>query len=157
MHIAAISPQVPLAGETLDELVGPLIELSGHHTLRVSPLVVNVGEDVLTQAEQAIVHYSAATGLSVGASIDVQRADALFVHAVKGGCEPALVNLAHALVRVEERKHGLLAEWLPQLRAAATDVLIYRKNPTISRLLRLCQLLLTSPSKRPWVESYFSK
>ena len=54
--LAQLPPQISLAGETFDLLVGPWIEKVGDYSYRISPLLLYQGREVLTLSEANSVH-----------------------------------------------------------------------------------------------------
>jgi hypothetical protein len=142
LHIGEIQPSIDLAGECLDQLIGPWIDDVGSGRLRVSPLVDQAGDEVLSSKEQAAVHLRAAEVMGEGNSFDISRANALFLHAMKGGADSVLTKVAMAVMTTGRDRARDVLDWMPSLAGQPTDRLIYPSNPHISRYLRFAQVLL---------------
>src|SRR5439155_24970130 len=56
LKIAEVPPPVSRAGELLDSLIGPWVEVVGKDALRVSPLAANAGRRMLTRETQQTIH-----------------------------------------------------------------------------------------------------
>jgi tetratricopeptide (TPR) repeat protein len=146
LHLGEISPQIASTGESLDVLVGPWIDNVGSGQLRISPLVVNVGEEVLPNAEQIAVHKVFADSLLQNGSLDIRRANKLFIHSLKAKSSKRLEAVAHAVITAAQEDLSTLAEWLPGVRFAPLERRIFSDDHKSSNLLRLCQFLLSASS-----------
>lgn len=147
IRLGAISPEVRSAGESLDTLVGPWIDAVGTTYLRVSPLVAGAGGSYLPEEEQLAVHKAAAETMLAGKAVNVDEANELFVHALRGGVGDVLLRLALSVIGQPDERLVRLAPWLPSLRLAATDKPFFPGNALLSRTLRLAQFLLATARK----------
>jgi tetratricopeptide (TPR) repeat protein len=143
LRIGETDPNITNPGEKLDALLGPWIDAVSHGELRISPLVENVGRDMLTREAQLDVHRTAADYITDGESLDILKANSAYLHGLLGNSETALVKIGYAVVRTSTKKRRRLVDWLSGLRFARVDRPIY-SNPTIARLLRFSQLLLVA-------------
>lgn len=142
LKIAEVPPSVDLPGERLEQLIGPWIDDVGAGRLRVSPLMDRAGEETLSAQEQVATHRHAADAMSEGESLDIRRANAMFVHALKGRADSALTKIAIAVMTTGMRQSRDLLDWMPSLVEQATNSLIYPSSPHVSRYLRFAQVLL---------------
>ena len=125
-------------------MIGPWIEQVGSDQLRISPLLQNAGQETMAPASQRLVHLTAAQALTGVRSIDIDKADAAFVHALLGKAASDLMKLAYGVIKATPRKRKLLSEWVPALRSQKTDQSIYPEEPRLAILLRFAKLLLVS-------------
>ncbi|WP_139347192.1 hypothetical protein [Herbaspirillum sp. VT-16-41] len=147
LQIGGIDPAIRLAGESLDQLVGPWIDDVGAERLRISPLVERAGEEVLDSQEQQAIHCRAAEVLAGNEAIQAEKANAIYLHAKRGHADWVLLKIALAIIAEGMRKPSAIADWIPSLVGEPTDVLIYPRNPHTSRYLRFAQLLLLAERK----------
>lgn len=145
--IGEISPAISMPGEHLDQLIGPWVDQSGKTHLRVSPLVANAGHEVLDASEQKAVHKVTAETLLRDKAIDVEIANAAFLHGLQGEAEVPLLKLAGAVTHASEELATQLADRLIGIRLHRTDRPIYPPNKTLSRLLRFAQLMLLAGAR----------
>ncbi|TIP18431.1 hypothetical protein [Mesorhizobium sp.] len=143
IEVGTVEPAVPMAGQRLDRLIGPWITDTGA-MMRVSPLVGKAGEAVFSLAEQEAVHATIADAIINAESIDVQLADTAFIHGLLGRSEPALLAIANSILQEDQSTRQMLAAWFNGLVHHSTDRPIFPANPTLSRMLRLAQVLLCS-------------
>jgi hypothetical protein len=146
MQVGEVAPAIDLAGESLDQLIGPWIDDIGSGRLRVSPLVDRAGEEILSSQEQTAVHRRAAEFLGEGNTLDVSRAEALYVHALKGSADSILTKVALAVMATDQRRLKDIADWMPSLVGASVHHPIYTQNLHVSRYLRFAQVLLLADS-----------
>jgi len=144
LKVAEVAPSIELAGENLEQLIGPWIDELGANRLRVSPLIDKAGEEVLSATEQAAVHSSAAQFLGQGDALDVSNAEALYVHAMKGEADYVLLKAGLAVISANFREFKKIADWMPSLCGEPVHRSIYPKIPTVSLTLRFAQVLLLS-------------
>jgi hypothetical protein len=147
IDISSLAPIIPRAGEWLDGLVGPWIEVVGGG-YRVSPLASNAGLGTLTAEEQRGVHDLIATRLLARRIIDASDANMILAHALSGKSTQSLVLLASTVITAEKNMIDLLSDQFFALRVLRTDRLIYPDDPTASRLLRLAQFKLVAATGR---------
>lgn len=148
--VGEVEPSLPFPGELLNSLIGPWIDEVGGGRLRVSPLVGGAGAEDLSTNEQRATHAEVARWLSpTGNTLDAAEANALFFHSTMGEVEQPLTKIALAVIAEGDAQLKAIAAVLPLLLYAATDSLIFAKNPHLSKMLRLAQLLLASEAKMP--------
>jgi hypothetical protein len=143
--IGDVPPELSVPGELLNSLLGAWIDEVGTHRLRVSPLVGNAGTEDLSASEQQATHALAARWLSpVDGTIDATAVNALFFHAIRGEVDQPLTQIALAVFLTAHDKLQLVADVFPLLVHSPTNCAIIGKNPRVSKMLRLAQLLLVS-------------
>jgi hypothetical protein len=147
LALGALNPAVGNPGEQLDTLIGPWIELVGQGRLRVSPLLQNAGQEILTAEEQPLVHRTAAEQIVAGRAINVDKANSAFLHGLLGKSELSLMKLAYAVIRADAETRRILSEWILALRLHRMDCPIYPDKPTLSLTLRFAQFLLVAGSE----------
>ncbi|MCG2575862.1 hypothetical protein LZ012_02500 [Dechloromonas sp. XY25] len=147
--VGNVEPGLPLPGELLNSLIGPWIDEVGGGRLRVSPLVGGAGAEDLSANEQRATHAEVARWLSpTGKTLDAADVNTLFFHSTMGEVEEPLTKIALAVFGGDAELNAIAAV-LPLLLYAETDRLIFAKNPHLSKMLRLAQLLLASEAKMP--------
>ncbi len=139
LTIGKIPPAVAQAGECMDQLVGPWIEVVGKNLFRVSPLASTFGAEMLTLDEQKRIHQAIATQMLGKRRIDASNFDAITMHAIAGKSTRSLVMLAGNVLSSDSRALERLAEHLLVFRFFRTDVPIYPDSPSVSGMLRLAQ------------------
>jgi hypothetical protein len=146
LRLGDVLPSIDLAGESLDQLIGPWIDDIGAGRLRVSPLVNRAGEEVLNSQEQVAVHRRAAEFMGEGNTLDIRSANAMYLHALKGSVDSVLTKIALAGMTTGRRLSKEILDWMPSLAGEATDRPIYPKSRHVSRYLRFAQVLLLAES-----------
>ncbi|MGJ3702667.1 AAA family ATPase [Variovorax sp. AFSI2.2] len=144
LQMADVAPPIALAGENLEQLIGPWIDELGANRLRISPLMDGAGEEALGTAEQKAVHHRAAQVLGQGDALDVSNAEALYVHSLKGEVDYMLLKAGLAIVRANSHKLKMIADWMPSLCGESFQRLICPRNAYVSSTLRFAQVLLLS-------------
>ena len=150
LSVGAINPAVPEPGAHLDKLIGPWVELTAQCDMRVSPLLQNVGAEILTPDETKRVHEAAAQHILGGRSLSIDKTNFGFLHALLGEQEWLLTRLAYSIIKAAPEIHHQLSEWMGALRRHRLDQRIYfAGRPAVSILLRLAQFLLVAPNATP--------
>jgi hypothetical protein len=147
LTLAELQPPIPAPGEQLDLLVGPWIEPYARQQYRVSPLVANAGEETLGPAGQLSVNRAIAEAYTAGTVFDIGKANAAFLHALRGKSRPALLKLAMGILTAKQSDRKDLAEWITGVRLHRTDRPIFAEDARLSALLRLAQLVLRAPAR----------
>ncbi len=150
LSVGAIEPAVPQPGTHLDQLIGPWVELTVRGDMRISPLLQNAGTQILTPAEAKRVHETAAQNILGGPTVDIDRANFGFLHALIGEQEWLLTRLAFNIITTSDETRRQLSEWMGSLRQHRLDQKIYLKGrPGTPILLRLAQFLLIAEGGKP--------
>lgn len=144
VNIGGIKPAVRRSGECLDRLIGPWIEAVGKDEYRVSPLASDFGRKMLEVAEQKRVHKAIAEHISKKSVIHTLDANAIMIHGIAGESTASLAQLAGGLLNVDIDRLETVAEGLPTLRLRSTDQLIYKKDMSVSVMLRMTQFRLAA-------------
>jgi hypothetical protein len=147
LTLAELQPPIPAPGEQLDLLVGPWIEPYARQQYRVSPLVANAGEETLGPSTQLSVNRAIAEAYTAGSVFDIAKADAAFLHALRGKSQSALLKLAIGIITAKQSDRKDLADWLTGIRLHRTDCPIFAENARVSTLLRIAQLVLRAPAR----------
>jgi len=149
LKLGDIPPAVKNPGSQLDLLIGPWIEQMGECEMRMSALLQGAGTAVLAPSDQVTVHRVTAETLTLGSSLDVTKADVMFLHALLGKAASSLAKLSYGVIRCNAEDRGRLAEWMTGLRGHRLDRPIYPDHPPLSLLLRLAQFLLVAARGNP--------
>ncbi|WP_298242044.1 hypothetical protein [uncultured Bradyrhizobium sp.] len=144
LSLGSLEPRVPHAGEELDRLVGPWIEVVAPGQYRVSPLATNAGQGMLTAIEQTDVHALIVDRLLARRVIDPFGANMILTHAFIARSAHGLMAMAHAVLEADEKTTELLAEHFFMLPILRTDQPIFDENRAISVMLRLAQFKLAA-------------
>lgn len=147
LTLAELEPPIPAPGEQLDLLIGPWIEPYAHQQYRVSPLVANAGEETLGPSSQLSVNRAIAEAYTAGSVFDIAKANAAFLHALRGKSRPALAKLAMGIITAKKSVRKDLADWITGIRLHRTDRPIFDQDTRLSVLLRIAQLLLRAPAR----------
>jgi hypothetical protein len=147
LTLAELQPAIPAPGEQFDLLVGPWIEPSPRRQYRVSPLIANAGEETLGPSSQLSVNRAIAEAYTAGSSFDIAKADATFLHALRGKSQSALMKLAIAIISAKQSVRKDLANWITGVRLHRTDRPIFAEDARVSTLLRIAQLVLRAPAR----------
>ena len=150
LSVGAIDPAVPEPGVHLDQLIGPWVELTVRGDMRVSPLLQNAGTEILTPSQAKQVHETAAQHILGGPTIDIDKANFGFVHALRSEQEWLLTRLAYNIITATDEIRRQLSEWMGSLRLHSLDRKIYSNGHSgVPILLRLAQFLLIAVTGRP--------
>ena len=144
LDIGKLPPPVPLPGDCLDALVGPWVESLGGDMLRVSPLAIGFGRDMLDQAEQQRIHAAIVVALTIDMNVDSTDVDKILLHAIVGKVSHGLVAVATSVLRADSDELSELVEQQSLLQHFRTDELIFPRDPLASILVRLAQFRITA-------------
>lgn len=147
LTLAELQPPIPTPGEQLDLLVGPWIEPYARQQYRVSPLVANAGEETLGPSSQLSVNCAIAEAYTAGSVFDIAKADAAFLHALRGKSHSSLLKLAIGIIAAKQSVRKDLADWITGIRLHRTDRPIFAEDARLSVLLRIAQLVLRAPAR----------
>jgi hypothetical protein len=148
LAIAEVQPPIQRAGELLDNLVGPWIEVVGKDALRVSPLAANAGTDMLAEGARQKIHVAISRQMLSKRTISAGDANSILMHGLVGGDASSLFQLAHAVLTAEEDAAEQLVEHFFVLPLLRTDQPIFPTNGAVTVMLRLAQFkLLASKNK----------
>lgn len=139
LKIAEAPPPIQRAGELLDSLIGPWVEVIGKDTFRVSPLAANAGQGMLTAEAQQAIHATIAIQMLANRRIDATDASGILLHALLGKEAHSLFQLAYSVLTAEEKAAELLREHFFMLPILRTDQPIFPDNRAVSVMLRLAQ------------------
>ena len=142
LAIGAIDPPISLAGESLDQLIGPWIEPLDSNHLRVSPLASGVAGDMLSTDEQTRIHRTVAEHILDQGTLDVQDLNTGIVHAIAGKSIKHLTSLSYFVLNADTETKELLSNNVPVFRLFRTDAPVIPSNPALSPCLRLAQFKL---------------
>jgi len=150
LDLAHISPSLPMPGESFDCLVGPWIERVGEDSYRVSPLLQNEGNKVLSAPEVKAVHEAIASRILGRKRVSPTEVGMAFIHALLAKSEGALVQLADGILFSEPealRAVGDVVSWIPAM-ALQPGQNLYRDNPMVDLILRLAQYRVAAASRQ---------
>lgn len=142
LKIAEVPLPMQRAGELLDSLIGPWIEVVGKDVFRISPLAANAGQGMLTGEAQQAVHAATARQMLAKRRIDPTDASGILTHALLGKDVDSLFGLAYSVLTAESKATELLREHFFMLPILRTDQPIFAANRAVSVMLRLAQLKL---------------
>jgi hypothetical protein len=142
LAVAEVAPVVERPGEALERLIGPWVDRLAGNQLRVSPLVVNAGIQILGPAEIKAVRYQIVAFLMRDGNINVGDSDTILLHALAGKVEWALAGVAAAVVTTNESVLRDLGDYFVSLPLLSTGAPIYPENFFVSWMLRLAQFQL---------------
>ena len=142
LAIGALPPVVPRCGEGLDELVGPWVERTNGDLFRVSPLVSQIGREMLAGTSAMSAHRAFALETLKGQRLIVSDMNGIFSHAMMSKTEQGLAQLAISVMTAEGSTVALLAENFGKLREASLREPIYPESSKTSAILRLAQMKL---------------
>ncbi|WP_139481246.1 hypothetical protein [Bradyrhizobium ivorense] len=156
LTLAELQPPIDAPGEQFDLLVGPWIEPYAQQQYRVSPLVANAGEETLGPSTQLSVNRAIAEAYTAGSIFDILKANAAFLHALRGKSQSALMKLAIGVLTAKQSVRKDLADWITGIRLHRTDRPIFAEDARVSALLRIAQLVLRAPARerKPIAESW---
>jgi len=142
LDIGALAPAILQTSESMDELVGPWIEVVARNLYRVSPLASTAGHEALSGEQQKSIHELIATKMLSRETIDAADANMILMHALAGKSESSLAALSYSVLTATTDSLGMLAESFFILRLVRTDRPIYPEDRSISGMLRLAQFTL---------------
>ncbi|WP_426411613.1 hypothetical protein [Bradyrhizobium ganzhouense] len=145
LEIAGLDPTIALPGLLLDQLIGPWIETYRKKRLRVSPLLEDAAEEVLTAAECRAVHRRVADSMMRNRDISVLDASAALHHALKSEEGDLVFAFAHSVITCPVGVLDVLAPFVGELLIFGTDTPIFPRDLAASAMLRLAQLLALIP------------
>lgn len=146
IKIAGVDPAVPRGGLVLDQLVGPWLEPFRRGRLRVSPMIEDAADDVLSTAECRAIHRCVAEATMLNdEGIDAADAPVAMHHAIRSEDVGLVVAFAHSVITCGVEMIDVLAPFLIELMFLPVDCPIFAKDPQASAMMRLAQLLVLLP------------
>lgn len=144
--IAGLDPAVPRGGLVLDQLVGPWIEPFRRGRLRVSPMLEDAADEVLSTEECRAIHRCVAEVTMMGGDgMDAADAPVAMHHALRSEDTGLVVGFAQSVITSGIEMTDVLAPFLTELIFLPVDVPIFPGNSAASAMLRLAQLLVLLP------------
>lgn len=144
--IAGLDPAVPRAGLVLDQLVGPWIEPFRRDRLRVSPMLEDAADEVLSTGECQAIHRCVAKATLMGSDgMSATDAPVAMYHALRSKDTGLVAGFAQSVISCSVEMIDILAPFLTELMFLPVDVPIFPNNSAASAMLRLAQLLVLLP------------
>ena len=146
IKIAGLAPAVARGGLVLDQLVGPWIEPFRRGRLRVSPLLEDAADEVLSTEECRHIHRCVAEATMMGYNgMDAADAPVAMHHALRSGDVGLVVGFAQSVVTSGTEMIDVVAPFLVELMFHPVDKPIFPGDLAASAMLRLAQLLVLLP------------
>ncbi|MDZ4345452.1 MAG: hypothetical protein U1E51_23800, partial [Candidatus Binatia bacterium] len=149
--LAEMAPPITLPGENFENLVGPWIERVATDVYRVSPLLQNAGEKVLSTAETRAVHETVALRISQTRTLSPHDFSTALVHGMIAKSAAALGRLALGALRGASRDVWLsladAAFWFPSA-ALQPGQRLCENDANVETLLRVLQFRIAAAGKR---------
>ncbi|MBN2751097.1 MAG: hypothetical protein JXQ84_00160, partial [Rhodospirillaceae bacterium] len=145
IRVAGLDPAISRGGLVLDQLVGPWIEPFRRDRLRVSPMIEDVADDVLSKEECRLIHRCVAEATMMKARLDATDAPVAMHHALRSEETELVVTFAHSVVICNAEMIDVLAPFLTELMFLPFDRPIFAKDAAASAMMRLCQLMVLIP------------
>jgi hypothetical protein len=144
--LAGLDPAVPRGGLVLDQLIGPWIEPFRRSRFRVSPMLENAADEVLSTEECRAIHRCVAEAIMMGgAEMDAVDAGVAMHHALRSEETDLVVGFAHSVITSKIDVIDAIAPFLTELMSLPLDVPIFSSNSPASAMMRLAQLLVLLP------------
>jgi hypothetical protein len=140
LSIGAAEPTIGTPGEALDVLIGPWIEMYTANELRVSPLVSDAGDKMLSAEEKIAVHRAICGNLSKRRPFPAERLPQLLISGLAARDKDALTIVTMAPFAASAEHWAPIAHELFVMRYFKTDSRIFGEDSRISAMLRLTQL-----------------
>ena len=151
LTVASLLTPIPLPGENFDLLVGPWIERVGDDKYRVSPLLLNQGNEILATGERNTIHEAIALEILEGKTLVPSDVGTVLSHALSARSEKALFYLTQGLLMTAEPKVwqaiGDTVFWFTSL-GLEPGQQIFRENAFIDLMLRLSQYRVAAVCKQ---------
>ena len=142
LALAGDLPPVPQAGEALDLLIGPWLEVFGLDQYRVSPLASGTGRNMLSEEEQQRLHAGIAGRMLTRRTINASDLDSIVMHALIGQEDSVLFRVAYNIINMPSDKLALLTESTSLLRIIEPETTFEQSRAISAVLLRLAQFKL---------------
>ncbi len=149
LSLGSEPPAISDVGEHFDALVGSWLETVGRGLFRVSPLASDFGVSMLAEKESRRLHHALAVETMQHQQLMAADADGIFVHALKGEAEQALVSLAWAVLSTRDSSRVGLEASLLTLRTWPSSRSIYERSAPAAAVLRIAQVKLCMASSEP--------
>ena len=151
LALAELTPPITLPGEAFDALIGPWIEKVAHDMYRVSPLLQNAGDRVLSTIETHAVHETVALNIAQKRTLSPLDFSTALAHAIMAKSALALGLLAKgAMTRASRDVWRPLADavfWFPSM-ALQSGQRLYEKNANVDAILRVLQFKIAAGGQR---------
>lgn len=146
IKLAYLDPAVPRGGVALDRLVGPWIEPFRRGRLRISPLIQNAADEMLSAEECRAVHRCVAEATMLRPDgLEPADASVAMHHALRSGETGLVVGFAQSVVTCGPDMTDALAPYLTELMFLRLDRPIFPQDGAASAMMRLAQLLALLP------------
>lgn len=146
------APQaIQMAGEAFDHLVGPWIERESEDCFRVSPLLKDAAEKILTPGEINAIHVAIARDYLSRRKLNQYEVGTTFFHAFIAKDLHILAAIANGIVMKDSAGHlGLLYDamsWFPHIALDAGQHIV-DGNAHVDLILRIAQFKLVTASPK---------
>ena len=150
LNLAQLPPQISLAGESFDLLVGPWIEKICEDSYRVSPLLLHQGKEVLTLVETNAIHEKIALEILGRKSLSPYDVGTVLSHALIARSTQALIQITHAIMTAKSKAWRAIGDTVFWFSAIALEPgqRIFGENLFIDFMLRLSQFRVAAASKQ---------
>ncbi|MBN1974988.1 MAG: hypothetical protein JW787_15210 [Sedimentisphaerales bacterium] len=150
IEISEVNPKITQAGENLDVLIGPWIEMQAKDRFRISPLVSDAGIKNLSKSMQSEVHKRIVDQLITRHPFPADFLGSLLGHALCSRHEGGLMWLAMAVLHTPHENRKMITEQLfvLQFLDSCDKKPIFPENLLVSSMLRLAQFKVTAWSNR---------
>jgi hypothetical protein len=138
MKLAQGEPPIPNAGDALAILRGSWIEVMPHDDLRLSPLIADIGQDVLEQDRLRWRQIAAEHWLSMRV-LDERTLPLCFWNALWGKHTWVLIKICEVIQTLPPERLRGAAALLSPMTVFATDRSMYSEEPPVAVMLRLLQ------------------
>jgi hypothetical protein len=158
--IGGVSPSIPLPGESFDRLVGPWVERESQDRFRISPLLSDSGNKMLSPEEIRNIHSAIATEIVERGVVNPDEITTAFFYAYLAKDESLLTGITMRFMELSPENHDILAaylRWFPLL-SLKIEERLFQSNNTLDFLLRLLQYrLATSTTEQENVPTIFDR
>lgn len=150
LAVGAAPQAIQMAGEAFDHLIGPWIERESEDCFRVSPLLKDAAEKVLTPGEINAIHIAIARDYLSRRTLNQYEVGTAFFHAFIAKDLRTLVAIANGIVTKDSGHIGLLynaMSWFPHIALDAGQHIV-DGNAHVDLMLRIAQFKLVTASAK---------
>ena len=128
--IGKIAPSIDNAADAFDRLVGPWIERVNEDYYRISPLLDNVADQVMNEAELNELHSSIAEILFTCGKLTLKESNLSFVHALRSQNPDTLLKIVNRIVFAPYQIWGHIANSMAwYIEVIKLEKTLFQKTP----------------------------
>lgn len=160
LSLGAVPPKIGDPGFQFDQLVGPWIEPLHDDSFRVSPLIIQMAEETMSQLDLVELH-NAIAGTLFDKHMSDYEVEATLWHAWKAQSAFGLSVISQAVIGLKPKVFEELAPLMTWFAIEKTfdheQEVLFAQSPGLSVMLRVLQFKIATPVSTPLAAKVFER